>query len=201
MVLAFVDANALVSPVPRTLLFQAAPYPEHGFHLTYSPFVEAEAERHQKAQHVKRLLVVMHVSSLWGLGQVDDGRRWRIEGVAGDHWPVLGEPGGLVEAARTGVFGQHVQMGHPVRAAAQFVAQECASDSPAPAVGANAQIGDVQDARVELAERGEMTAVHVPEGWVGTHRGQARALRMIERDDDADKLLSLHSHADVAVAE
>lgn len=42
----FVDANVLASPVPRTVLYLAQPLSD--FELVFSPWVEAEADRHQK---------------------------------------------------------------------------------------------------------------------------------------------------------
>jgi hypothetical protein len=47
---AFVDADVLASPVPRTLLYLAQPLSD--YELVYSPHVEAEATRHQKAGHI-----------------------------------------------------------------------------------------------------------------------------------------------------
>ncbi|MDR1153046.1 MAG: hypothetical protein LBK72_11365 [Bifidobacteriaceae bacterium] len=47
---AFVDADVLASPVPRTLLYLARPLSD--YELVYSPHVEAEATRHQKTGHV-----------------------------------------------------------------------------------------------------------------------------------------------------
>ena len=47
---AFVDANVLASPVPRTILYLSRPLSD--YELVFSPWVEAEAERHQKAGHV-----------------------------------------------------------------------------------------------------------------------------------------------------
>lgn len=47
----FVDANVLASPVPRTMLYLLAPL--SGYRLVFSPLVEAEAQRHQKAGHVR----------------------------------------------------------------------------------------------------------------------------------------------------
>lgn len=47
---AFVDANVLASPVPRTILYLSRPLSD--FDLVFSPWVEAEAERHQKLGHV-----------------------------------------------------------------------------------------------------------------------------------------------------
>ena len=47
---AFVDANVLASPVPRTILYLSRPLSD--YELVFSPWVEAEAERHQKPGHV-----------------------------------------------------------------------------------------------------------------------------------------------------
>ncbi|MEU4386365.1 PIN domain-containing protein [Promicromonospora sp. NPDC023805] len=46
----FVDANVLASPVPRTILYLSQPLSD--FQLVFSPWVEREAERHQKAGHI-----------------------------------------------------------------------------------------------------------------------------------------------------
>lgn len=43
---AFVDANVLASPVPRTILYLGQPLAD--YELVFSPWVEAEADRHQK---------------------------------------------------------------------------------------------------------------------------------------------------------
>ena len=45
-----VDANVLASPVPRTILYLSQPLSD--FELVFSPWVEREAERHQKAGHI-----------------------------------------------------------------------------------------------------------------------------------------------------
>ncbi|MDR0481647.1 MAG: PIN domain-containing protein [Cellulomonadaceae bacterium] len=50
--LAFVDANVLAAPVPRTILYRAAAVPNVKFRLIYSHLVEAEAVEHQKAGHI-----------------------------------------------------------------------------------------------------------------------------------------------------
>ncbi len=47
---AFVDANVLASPVPRTILYLSRPLAD--YELVFSPWVEAEAERHQSPGHV-----------------------------------------------------------------------------------------------------------------------------------------------------
>lgn len=47
---AFVDANVLASPVPRTILYLSQPLSD--FELVFSPWVEREAERHQKPRHI-----------------------------------------------------------------------------------------------------------------------------------------------------
>ena len=47
---AFVDADVLASPAPRTVLYLMRPL--SGFELVYSPRVEAEALRHQKPGHI-----------------------------------------------------------------------------------------------------------------------------------------------------
>lgn len=46
----FVDADVLASPVPRTILYLARPLSD--YELVYSPYVETEAERHQRAAHI-----------------------------------------------------------------------------------------------------------------------------------------------------
>lgn len=46
----FVDANVLASPVPRTILYLSQPLSD--FELVFSPWVETEAERHQKPGHI-----------------------------------------------------------------------------------------------------------------------------------------------------
>lgn len=48
---AFVDANVLASPVPRTILYLSQPLSD--FELCFSPCVEREAQRHQKPGHVR----------------------------------------------------------------------------------------------------------------------------------------------------
>jgi hypothetical protein len=47
---AFVDANVLASPVPRTILYLSRPL--SNYELVFSPWAEVEAERHQKDGHV-----------------------------------------------------------------------------------------------------------------------------------------------------
>lgn len=47
---AFVDANVLASPVPRTILYLSQPLSD--YELVFSPLVEQEAERHQKPGHI-----------------------------------------------------------------------------------------------------------------------------------------------------
>jgi hypothetical protein len=68
---AFVDADVLASPVPRTLLYLMRPLA--GFSLVYSQHVEAEALRHQKPGHTP----------------VDSLRR-RFD------WPIVEDPDALV---------------------------------------------------------------------------------------------------------
>jgi len=43
--LAYVDASVLATPLPRTVLYLASAYEECDFSLTFSPYVEAEADR------------------------------------------------------------------------------------------------------------------------------------------------------------
>ncbi|MCL2454549.1 MAG: hypothetical protein FWD18_04520 [Micrococcales bacterium] len=66
MSLAFVDANVLVSPVPRTILYLGAAH--GGYTLVYSKHVEHEAERHQRPQQVP----VSTLRARWGWRLVPD---------------------------------------------------------------------------------------------------------------------------------
>jgi len=52
MALAFVDADVLAAPVPRSILYMAAALPNPTFTLTYSPFAENQATSHQLAKHI-----------------------------------------------------------------------------------------------------------------------------------------------------
>jgi len=51
--LAFVDANVLAAPVPRSLLYMARTRVASQYRLTFSPLAELEAERHQLPEAIK----------------------------------------------------------------------------------------------------------------------------------------------------
>jgi len=70
----FVDADVLTSPVPRTILYLARPLSD--YELVYSPYVETEAERHQKAAHIP----VSTLRERWDWQIVPDAE---IEDIAG----------------------------------------------------------------------------------------------------------------------
>lgn len=212
-VIAFVDANVLASPVPRTMLYLLAPLSD--YRLVYSPLVEAEAQRHQKPGHVP--VAVLRERWDWTLVPDSDEDAALVDTDPKD-LPVLASAiqsgAGFLVTGNVRHFGAHDLAAHGLSAVhpGLFLAHHCSAESYLEVLAAISagrlreprnprsiheseiavQLPALFDARRNLFDSAAADLVHEPPGIV--FRGPRCVHCALLREPDVDGLCDSCRH-------